>query len=83
MAIRFYHRPPCGLCREIEVPLLSYAAQYGLRVTHVNIDEDKAAFILYWDKIPVIEIDGQPTLYEPIDPTILKAALQKVAKKRD
>ena len=83
MAIRFFHRPPCGLCREIEGPLLRYAAQYGLRVTAINIDQDSAAFKLYWDKIPVIEIDGQLTLYEPIPLTELKAALKKASMKRD
>ena len=78
--IRFYYRPQCGLCREIEGPLLSDAKRYGLTVQHVNIDEDKAAWARYWDKIPVIEIDGGPTLFEPIAPAVLRAAIQKAAR---
>jgi thiol-disulfide isomerase/thioredoxin len=77
MAVRFYHRPQCGLCREIEGPLLRFAAQYRVTVEHVNIDEDKTAFALYWDKIPVIEIVGQVTLYEPIAQDVLRKAIQK------
>lgn len=79
MTITFYHRPQCGLCREIEPALLKYAAQYGARVTHVNIDEDKQAWARYWDKIPVIEIEGQTVLVEPIAPAALKRAIQAAA----
>jgi hypothetical protein len=79
VTLRFYFRPQCGLCREIEPALLKYAAQYGLPVARVNIDEDKAAWTKYWDKIPVIEIDGQPTLFEPIPPALLKTAIQRAA----
>ncbi|HEY3342612.1 MAG TPA: glutaredoxin family protein [Anaerolineae bacterium] len=80
MSITFYHRPQCGLCREIEGPLLTYAAQYGVQVNFVNIDEDKAAWARYWDKIPVIEIDAQTILYEPIAPDTLRAAIGRLKK---
>jgi hypothetical protein len=77
MRIRFYHRPQCGLCREIEAPLLRYAAEFGAQVVHVDIDEDRAAYARYWDKIPVIEIEGHATLYEPITPEALHAAIRR------
>jgi hypothetical protein len=84
MQIRFYYRPPCGLCREIEGPLLRYSAEFGAQVTHVNIDEDRTAHARYWDKIPVIEIDGGDTLYEPITAAALREAMmQAVGRKRD
>ncbi|MCL5276156.1 MAG: glutaredoxin family protein [Chloroflexi bacterium] len=79
MHIKFYYRPPCGLCREIEPALLRYAAEFGAQVTHVNIDEDKAAHARYWDKIPVIEIEDHVTLYEPITPPALRVAIQRAA----
>ena len=78
MSITFYHRPQCGLCREIEGPLMTYAAQYGVQVNFVNIDEDKSAWARYWDKIPVIEIDAQMILYEPIDKGTLRAAIRRL-----
>ena len=77
--IKFYYRPQCGLCREIEGPLMKYAAQYNAQVTRVNIDEDKEAHERYWDKIPVIYIEGHAILYEPITPAALKAAIQQAA----
>ena len=80
MSITFYHRPQCGLCREIEGPLMTYAARYGVQVIFVNIDEDKAAWARYWDKIPVIEIDAQTILYEPIVPETLRIAIQRASK---
>jgi thiol-disulfide isomerase/thioredoxin len=76
--ITFYYRPQCGLCREIEGPLMQYATQYRVRVKHVNIDEDKAAFTLYWDKIPVIEIAGGPTFFEPISRDALRKAISNL-----
>jgi thiol-disulfide isomerase/thioredoxin len=78
MSITFYHRPQCGLCREIEGPLLRYAAEYGVQVNFVNIDEDKTAWARYWDKIPVIAIDAQTILYEPISPAALRAAIWRL-----
>ena len=75
--ITFYYRPQCGLCREVEVPLMQYAKQYRVPVKHINIDEDKAAFALYWDKIPVIEIAGGPTFFEPISREILRRAIRE------
>ena len=76
--ITFYHRPQCGLCREVEVPLMQYAKQYGVQVQHVNIDEDKAAFALYWDKIPVIAITGGLTFFEPIPHDALRKAIMEI-----
>ncbi len=80
--ITFYQKPGCGLCREIEGPLKTYAAQYGVQVTSVNIDEDKAAWARYWDKIPVIEIDAQTILYEPISRQALREAIRRASKNK-
>lgn len=64
--------------------MLQYAAQYHVAVKHINIDEDKAAFARYWDKIPVIEIAGGPTLYEPIGREVLKKAIREAgARERE
>ena len=65
---------------EIEPALQRLAAKYGVAITRIHIDEDRAAWTRYWDKIPVIEIDGQPTLYEPIPLDALKAAIQRATK---
>jgi thiol-disulfide isomerase/thioredoxin len=78
--VKFYYRPGCGLCHEIEGTLMAYAAQYAAQVTRVNIDEDRAAHQRYWDKIPVIEIVGHSILMEPITPAALKAALHSADK---
>ena len=80
--IRFYRRPQCGLCGEIEGLLMSAARRYGVAVQQVNIDEDRAAWALYWDRIPVVEIEGGPTFFEPIDAAELQAAIQKAARTR-
>ncbi len=79
MAITFYYRPQCGLCKEIEEPLRAYAAQYGLPINSVNIDEDRAAWTRYWDKIPVIEIDEGTIFYEPIPRQALHDAIRRAA----
>jgi thiol-disulfide isomerase/thioredoxin len=78
--VTFYQKPGCGLCREIERPLMAYAAQYGVQVRIVNIDEDKVAWERYWDKIPVIEIDAQTILYEPISHRALRDAIRGAGK---
>ena len=80
MNITFYHRPQCGLCREIEPVLLQVAAQYEAQVTRINIDDNREAWARYWDKIPVIEIVGQVILYEPITPGALKQAIQNAMR---
>jgi hypothetical protein len=75
--ITFYYRPRCGLCEEIEGPLMQLATARNAEVARVNIDEDRVALRNYWDKIPVIEIEGGPTLAAPIDPQALAAALAR------
>ncbi len=77
MRITFYYRPRCGLCEEIEWPLAQLAAAHNAQIVRVNIDEDRAALRQYWDKIPVIEIEGGSTLTAPIDPQTLAAALAR------
>lgn len=77
MRITFYYRPRCGLCEEIEAPLARLAAAHNAEIARVNIDADRAALRQYWDKIPVIEIEGGPTLTAPIDPEALATALAR------
>jgi hypothetical protein len=73
--ITFYTRPRCGLCEEIARPLGRLAARHGARIARVNIDEDREARRRYWDKIPVIEIEGGPVLCAPIDEAELERVL--------
>ncbi len=73
--VYFYTKPGCCLCDDAVALLAYYGKRYPLQVEERNILENPAWFERYWDKIPVIEIEGGPILEVPIRPEDLEAAL--------
>jgi hypothetical protein len=41
----------------------------------VDIESDDGLFDRYWDKVPVVAVDGKEVAGAPIDPRRLRAAL--------
>jgi hypothetical protein len=53
-----YSRPGCGLCEEFMAELGEMLGERAARVQVVDIDSDAALHRKYFDRIPVLAVDG-------------------------
>ncbi len=75
MIVTLYSQADCGLCVEAEGVLrrLQREIQFSLEV--VDIESDKRIFDRYWDKVPVVAVDGKEVAGAPIDARRLRAVI--------
>lgn len=71
MKVIVYTRPGCHLCDET----IELLAEYGLRVSKLNIDDDPTLRARYNTCIPVVEIDGQERFRGRIERVLLERLL--------
>ena len=64
--ITLYTRPGCHLCEDAAELLDRLASRVPLAIVEVNILEDAGLFERYKHRIPVIAVEGGPTLAAPI-----------------
>ena len=73
--VRVYHAPGCHLCeRAIEV-VESVRAETAFELTLVDIGGDPELEVLYRERIPVLEIDGEPAFTYFVTPEALRDRL--------
>jgi hypothetical protein len=53
-----YSRPSCGLCEEFMIELAGLLGQHASSVQVVDIDTDPELTRKYFDRIPVLTVDG-------------------------
>lgn len=68
-------RPGCHLCDDARVVVAEVCAEVGAEWVEESIDDDPALMDEYWERIPVVLVDGRPYDFWRIDPTRLRAAL--------
>ncbi len=73
--VTLYSKPGCHLCELARDMVLGLHREYDFHLVETDISLDPALFKLYWDKIPVLVIDGRTTLAEPIAIADVRAAL--------
>jgi glutaredoxin len=74
-----YTRPGCHLCDEARAELLALAPELnGIELRELNIETDERLLAAYLERIPVVELDGEPIAELTIDPHELRARLHTV-----
>jgi hypothetical protein len=68
-------RPGCHLCDDAREVVASVCAETGAAWVEASIDDDPALMDEYWERIPVVLVDGRPYDFWRIDPVRLRAAL--------
>lgn len=58
-SVVFYTRAGCHLCDDALAIVSAVRARRPFALTFVDLDLDADARARYWDKIPVVEIDGR------------------------
>lgn len=69
-------RQGCHLCEAARDVIAGVCAETGDAWCEVSIDDDQDLFDAYWERIPVILVDGRPHGFWRVDPERLQAALR-------
>lgn len=75
-------KPDCHLCEvasevvDAVLAELPDAAAEQIEVVEASIQEDPALYELWWEKIPVVLIDGEPHAHWRVTPDRLRTALE-------
>jgi glutaredoxin len=77
LRVTLYTKVECGLCVEAEAILRRLQKKIRFQLEFVNIEADADAHARYWDRIPVITIDGEEVAAAPLDEARLQAIFQR------
>lgn len=68
-------KPDCHLCDDARAVVSAVCAQTGEQWQELSIADDPALYDEYWERIPVVLVDGRPHDFWRIDPSRLATAL--------
>jgi len=77
--IELLTKPGCHLCDVAREVIDIVCAESGDDWIETSIEDDPALYDEYWEKIPVVLVDGRPHEYWRINPERLRAALREPA----
>jgi glutaredoxin len=77
--ITVYSRPDCHLCAEAMTALRALQGELRFSLSERDIDEDEALQRAYFERIPVIALDGEELFDYFIDEAILRERLESRA----
>ena len=81
MTVTLFTRPECGLCREAEETLRRLQQKIEFDLSLVNIDSDQELYNRYWDRVPVLVVNGKEVAAVPPDERRLRALLSARARR--
>jgi len=74
-AFILYGRAWCHLCEDMRAELESIAAQHGIPIEWIDIDEDPLLEARYDERVPVLALDGVELCQYRLDADAVHAAL--------
>jgi len=74
--ITVYSRPDCHLCAEAMQALRGLQRELGFTLQERDIDEDEALQRAYFERVPVIALDGEELSDYFIDESLLRERLE-------
>ncbi len=75
MKVTLFTKAECGLCREAEEMLRRMRKEIPFELELVDIEGDEALYSHYWDRVPVVAVDGKEVAAAPLTEERLRAAL--------
>lgn len=78
-----YTKDNCPLCDKAKRILDRLAGERLLSWQTVDIEEDPTLFSRYWDRIPVVQLDGEQVWYGKISEFRLRQALRERDSERE
>ncbi len=74
--VTVYSRPGCHLCAEAITALEGLRAELGFELCELDITADEGLHRAYFERIPVIAIDGEELSDYFLDETVLRERLE-------
>jgi len=74
--ITVYSRPDCHLCAEAMQALRGLQQELGFALQELDIDEDEALQRAYFERVPVVALDGEELFDYFIDEPLLRERLE-------
>ena len=78
-AIVVYTRPGCHLCVEAMTDLRRLQDELGFALSERDIDGDEALLRAYFERIPVVALDGEELFDFYVDEPLLRERLESRA----
>ncbi|MEA2210005.1 MAG: hypothetical protein QOF54_2482 [Solirubrobacteraceae bacterium] len=75
-AVTVYSRPDCHLCAEAVATLRRMRDELGFSLTERDIDQDEALQRAYFERVPVIALDGEELFDFFVDEAALRERLE-------
>ncbi|HEV2975646.1 MAG TPA: glutaredoxin family protein [Solirubrobacteraceae bacterium] len=71
-----YARPECHLCEEAIATLRRMQRELGFELTELDIDGDEALQRAYFERVPVVALDGEELFDYFVDEPALRERLE-------
>ena len=68
-------KPGCHLCDDARTVIAAVCAETGDDWQELSIEDDPELYDDYWERIPVVLVDGRPHDFWRVDPGRLRMAL--------
>lgn len=75
-AVTVYSRPDCHLCAEAMATLERMQRELGFELTELDIDGDEALQRAYFERVPVVALDGEELFDYFVDEPALRERLE-------
>jgi hypothetical protein len=69
-------KPDCHLCADARAVVAEVCAETGDGWAELSIEDDPALYDEFWERIPVVLVDGRPHDFWRIDANRLRTALR-------
>jgi glutaredoxin len=71
-----YSAPDCHLCHDAMVALRRLQAELGFALQELDITADEALHRLYFERIPVVAVDGQELCEYVVEEAVVRKRLE-------
>ena len=75
MRITVIGKPDCHLCHDAQAVVARVCRDLGLAWEELSILDDPALMDEFWEKIPVVQVDGRTVDFWTVDEARLRALL--------
>jgi glutaredoxin len=76
--ITLYSKPDCHLCVDARAALSGLRSELGFTLSEVDITSDEALHRAYFERIPVVVLDGEELFDYFVDEHMLRVRLQAI-----
>ncbi len=78
-AVTVYSRAECHLCADAMAVLRGLQRELGFELTELDIDADDALQRAYFERVPVVALDGEELFDYFVDERVLRERLESRA----